>query len=54
MIVILSSLIGAALGWLRATKLDGNRADHVQYAFGFGLAFSIIGLILTVIVSRYI
>ncbi|WP_312531778.1 hypothetical protein [Paracoccus sp. (in: a-proteobacteria)] len=52
MIVIFALIVGAAYGWMRAGKLEGNRADRLQYAAGYGLAFTVIGLILTVVLSR--
>ncbi|MFD2842234.1 hypothetical protein [Paracoccus cavernae] len=52
MIVIAFLLIGAAYGWFRAGKLGGTRADRVQYAAGFGLAFTVIGLILALVITR--
>ncbi len=54
MIVIFALILGAAYGWMRATKLEGNRADRLQYAAGFGLAFAVIGLVVTVVLSRYL
>lgn len=54
MIVIASFIIGAFYGWNRAARLNGNRADKVQYAAGFALAFTVIGLILTVVVDRFV
>ena len=54
MIVIFALLLGAGLGWYRASKLGGNRADKVQYAFGFGIAFTLIGLVVTLVLSRYL
>ena len=52
MIVIAALLIGAAYGAWRAKKLGGKAADMAQYAAGFGLAFAIAGLILTLVIER--
>lgn len=52
MIVIATLLIGAVLGWRRAVQLGGNGRDRLQYAAGFALAFSVIGLFATVILDR--
>ncbi|WCR12340.1 hypothetical protein JHW45_08540 [Paracoccus stylophorae] len=54
MIVIASLVIGALLGWRRAGQLGGNTRDRLQYAAGFALAFSVIGLFLTVLLDRFI
>lgn len=52
MIVIAFLLIGAAYGWFRAGKLGGKLADRMQYAAGFGLAFTVVGLIVALVISR--
>ncbi|WCQ98356.1 hypothetical protein [Paracoccus aestuarii] len=52
MIVIAAIIIGAALGWRRAAKLGGNRADRVQYAVAFALGFAMIGVFATIFVHR--
>lgn len=54
MIILAAFLLGAIAGWFRAGKLGGKRADRIQYAIGFGMAFMIIGLIITVVLSRYL
>lgn len=54
MIVIAAIVIGAALGWRRATQLGGNTRDKLQYAGGFALAFSLIGILATVILDRMV
>lgn len=52
MIVIAAVLIGALVGWRRATALQGNTKDRAQYAAAFAMAFGVVGLIATVILSR--
>ncbi|UWR20925.1 apolipoprotein acyltransferase [Sulfitobacter sp. S190] len=52
MIVIGFAVIGAIYGGLTARKRKGNRKDVAQYAAGFGLAFMIVGMFLTVIIDR--
>lgn len=52
MIVFVSALIGASLGIISARKRGGNKLDMLQYAAGFGIAFALIGLIVTVIIHR--
>ncbi|MGB3243029.1 MAG: apolipoprotein acyltransferase [Sulfitobacter sp.] len=52
MIVIFLALAGACIGGFTAKKRGGNRKDIAQYAAGYGLAFIIVGMILTVLVDR--
>lgn len=52
MIVIIGALVGAILGAVTARKRGGNRLDMLQYAAGFGIAFALAGLIVTVIIHR--
>lgn len=54
MIVIAAIVLGACLGWRRATKLGGDSRDRAQYAAGFALAFAVIGLLLTTIIDRMV
>ncbi|KMW57081.1 hypothetical protein AIOL_002039 [Candidatus Rhodobacter oscarellae] len=52
MIVIVSALVGAIIGALQARRGGGNRKDMAQYAAGFGIAFALIGMLVTVILAR--
>lgn len=52
MIIYVLGIIGVLLGALTARKRGGNRLDIAQYAAGFGIAFMLIGLILTVMIDR--
>ena len=52
MIVIACLILGAAIGWVRATRLDGNRADKLQYAAAHAMALAVLGIFLTIILSR--
>ena len=52
MIVILSALFGAAFGGRTAAKRKGSRADIAQYAAGYGIAFALLGLILTIVIDK--
>lgn len=54
MIVIAALVIGALLGWRRATQLGGNRRDRAQYAAAYGLGFAVIGMLATVIIDRMV
>lgn len=50
--IILAGLIGGALwgAWL-ARKRGGNRLDIAQYAASFGIAFALLGAVLTTVIS---
>lgn len=52
MILIACLVIGAILGWRRATALNGNRKDKLQYAAAYALALSVVGLFATIIIDR--
>lgn len=54
MILIAALVIGALLGWRRASALSGNRKDRMQYAAAYALAFAALGLLATVIIDRMI
>jgi len=51
-IMILSAMIGVAIGGLKARKKGGTRLDIAQYAGTYALIFMVIGLIVTVIFLR--
>ncbi len=51
---LIFGLIGAIIGGLRAKKRNGSKADILQYAAGFAIAFMIVGLFLTIIADRTI
>lgn len=52
MIVLLAAFSGALIGGYTARKRGGNRLDIAQYAAGYALAFTVIGLIATVLIDR--
>ncbi|MEF9604204.1 hypothetical protein O4J55_18360 [Paracoccus sp. PXZ] len=52
MIVIAAFILGAAIGWMRAAKAGGNRADKLQYAAAHALALTVLGVFLTILLSR--
>ncbi|MBO9410459.1 MULTISPECIES: hypothetical protein [unclassified Ruegeria] len=55
MVVVLGmALLGAILGAMAARKRNGSGADMAQYAAGYGIAFSLVGLILSLIIVRLI
>ena len=55
MLVVLGmAVIGATLGALTARKRNGSGADMAQYAAGYGIAFALAGLVLSLILVRLI
>lgn len=52
MIVIGGFILGAAIGALTARSRGGKAADIAQYAAGFGIAFCLLGLFLTILLER--
>ncbi|NOC44391.1 MULTISPECIES: hypothetical protein [unclassified Ruegeria] len=55
MLVVLGmAALGATLGALTAKKRSGNRADMAQYAAGYGIAFALVGLVISLILVRLV
>jgi hypothetical protein len=54
MIVIAGFVLGAAFGARKALKSGGKRLDALQYGAGFGIAFALLGLFLTLFIDRMI
>jgi hypothetical protein len=52
MIVIAGLLLGAGWGVWTAKRRGGTPADMAQYAAGFGIAFALLGLFLTIVLER--
>lgn len=52
MITIIAALTGIAVGALTALRRGGKAMDALQYAAGFGIAFALLGMMLTIIVDR--
>lgn len=52
MIYTIAGLLGAAWGAWRAKKSGGNLADMAQFAAGHGIAFLLLGFIVTLIIHR--
>ena len=52
MIVLAGLVLGAALGGYTARKRGGNKLDIAQYAAGFGIAFMLVGLFVTIFIER--
>ncbi|MEM7752918.1 MAG: hypothetical protein AAF230_05845 [Pseudomonadota bacterium] len=54
MIVIASGLFGIFQGYRTAKRRNGNKLDMAQYAAGFGIAFTLLGIFLTFLVERLV
>ncbi|GAA6175530.1 apolipoprotein acyltransferase [Sulfitobacter pacificus] len=54
MIVIGLGIIGVLWGGYTARKRGGNRKDMAQYAAGFAMAFMVVGMVLTVLLDRFL
>ncbi|GGH19826.1 PEP-CTERM protein-sorting domain-containing protein [Cribrihabitans marinus] len=52
MIYLSMGLLGAILGGMTAKRRKGSRADIAQYAAVYGIAFAMLGLIVTVLLDR--
>ncbi len=52
MIVIAAAIFGALLGVMTARRHKGNGKDQAQYAAGFGIAFALLGFLVTIVVGR--
>ncbi|WP_298847723.1 hypothetical protein [uncultured Ruegeria sp.] len=55
MVVVLGmAILGAILGALTAKKRNGNGADMAQYATGYGIAFALVGLVISLVLVRLV
>jgi hypothetical protein len=52
MIVIGGLVLGAGLGAITAARRGGKRLDVLQYAAGFGIAFCLLAVFLTIFIER--
>ncbi len=52
MIVIGAALLGAIVGGMTARKRNGKPADIAQYAIVYAIAFSLLGLLATLLIHR--
>jgi hypothetical protein len=52
-VIVLAGLLGGGLyGAMLAKKREGSTLDMVQYGAGFGIAFGLLGLFLTIFLER--
>ena len=54
MIILAAGVFGALTGWGVARRRGGRGLDQLQYAAGYGIAFGILGVFMTIFVSRMI
>lgn len=52
MLVPLAFLLGAFLGWKRATRRGGDRKDQLQYAAAHAIALSLVAVFLSILITR--
>jgi hypothetical protein len=52
MIIIASAIAGMLTGWVRAGRRGGNTKDRLHYAAIHAIAFTILGLIATLLIDR--
>ncbi|GAB1479711.1 hypothetical protein MASR2M74_22770 [Paracoccaceae bacterium] len=52
MIVIGGLILGAAIGGLTAKRRGGKMLDILQYAAGYAIAFTLLGLFATIFIDR--
>lgn len=52
MIVIAGLVLGAIGGALRARRRGGKPLDQLQYAAGYGIAFGLLGMFVTIGLER--
>jgi hypothetical protein len=52
LIVIGGFILGAAIGALTAKRRGGRRLDILQYAAGYAIAFTLLGLFATIFIDR--
>ena len=50
MIVLAGAIIGVLMGAWTAKKRGGGKWDIAQYAAGYGIAFTLLGLIITIMI----
>jgi hypothetical protein len=52
MIVLGAALLGAFIGGFTAARRKGKALDIAQYAAGYGIAFALLGVFLTLFAHR--
>jgi len=52
MIILAGLATGALTGWAVARRRGGRPLDQMHYAAGYGIAFGILGVFVTILVGR--
>ena len=52
MIVLAGALLGIVIGTTTARRRGGQRLDMLHYGAGYGIAFALAGLFLTILIER--
>jgi len=52
-LAIIGAILGATLGWISATKRDGNTADKLQYATAYGIALLLVGFFIALFMAKW-
>ena len=54
MIILASAVLGILMGIRTARARKGTRADIAQYAAGYGIAFTLLGGLISILLERFI
>lgn len=54
MIILGSGALGVLLGVTSAKRRKGNRLDMAQYGAAYGIAFTILGMFLSILIERLV
>ncbi|MGL6209947.1 MAG: hypothetical protein ACRC14_08990 [Paracoccaceae bacterium] len=52
MIVLVTAFVGIAIGVTTALRRGGKPLDALHYAAGYGIAFTLLGFLIAIIVHR--
>ncbi len=52
MITIAAAIAGIVIGTLTALRRGGKRLDAAQYGAGYGIAFALLGMVITIVLDR--
>ena len=52
MIIMAGMILGVALGSVTAKRRGGRALDMLQYGAGYGIAFTLVGVFVTIILER--
>ncbi len=52
MVILVSAVFGILLGGYQAKKRGGNLKDIAQYATAYGIAFTLLGFVIAIILDR--